>query len=154
MIKQYRPCVGICLINQDGDIFVGERLDRPGAWQMPQGGTDGDDPKVAVIRELIEEIGTNKAEIIGQYPEPLTYDLPEEIAERLWDGQYAGQTQHWFYLRFTGHDSDIDITADETPEFSQWRWMKPDQIMNYIVPFKREIYETVLKRFQILSDNS
>ena len=125
----YRPNVGAVLFNRDGRVFVARRADLPnaegpaGGWQLPQGGIDPDeDPRAAVLRELAEEIGTDRAEIIGEHPEWLTYDLPPELVGVALGGRYRGQTQRWFALRFTGEDSDIRLDADPDPEFDAWRW--------------------------------
>jgi putative (di)nucleoside polyphosphate hydrolase len=144
----YRPCVGIALFNQQGEIFVAERLDNPGAWQMPQGGIDGDEaPEAAVLREMEEEIGTRKARIIGTINEWLYYDIPNHTAQKLWKGKYKGQRQKWVALEFTGEDTDINLGAHHHPEFSQWKWMPLSQLLDYVVPFKRDIYKTVMKEF-------
>ncbi len=148
MTPLYRSGVGIALFNKDGKVFVGERIDTPGAWQMPQGGIDrGEDVKQAALRELEEEIGTNKAEIIRIHPENIRYDLPLELKKKLWGGKYAGQDQAWIAMRFTGQDSDIDITAGDRPEFSAWKWLTLKDTINLIVPFKRETYEKVIVAF-------
>ena len=144
----YRPCVGIMLLNRDGHVFVAKRIDMPSdAWQMPQGGIDrGEDPRAAAMRELEEEIGTAKAEIIAELPEWLDYDLPEELQGRLWGGRYRGQRQKWFAMRFIGRDKDIDI-ATKHPEFSRWRWAEMRELPDLIVPFKRTLYSTLVEEF-------
>jgi putative (di)nucleoside polyphosphate hydrolase len=141
----YRPCVGIMLFNADGKVFVGNRLDQTvESWQMPQGGIDkGETPKEAVLRELKEEIGTKKAEIIAEMEDWVTYDLPEHLVGIAFHGKYKGQRQKWFALRFTGKESDIDLTAHD-PEFSSYRWVSLEELPDLIVPFKREIYQTVI----------
>ncbi|HEU0095318.1 MAG TPA: RNA pyrophosphohydrolase [Rhizomicrobium sp.] len=141
----YRPCVGIMLFNADGKVFVGNRLDQTvESWQMPQGGIDkGETPKEAVLRELKEEIGTKKAEIIAEMEDWVTYDLPEHLVGVAFHGKYKGQRQKWFALRFTGKESDIDLTAHD-PEFSSYRWVSLEELPDLIVPFKREIYQTVI----------
>ena len=111
------------LLNHRGEVLVGRRIDTPGqAWQMPQGGIDaGETPRRAVTRELVEEIGTDKAEIVAESAQWLRYDLPRDLAARMWKGRYRGQEQKWFALRFTGVDGDIDLKASHHPEFSQWK---------------------------------
>ncbi|MEY8118811.1 RNA pyrophosphohydrolase [Falsihalocynthiibacter sp. BN13B15] len=148
--RPYRPCVGVMLVNKDGHIFAGQRNDRPEsgppAWQMPQGGVDkGEAPEVAVLRELWEETGVTKnlVTIEAQTSEWLPYDLPLELSQRLWKGKYRGQEQLWFLMRFNGTDADINIQT-EHPEFSEWRWMAPDELLQSIVPFKRDIYDLVM----------
>ncbi len=150
----YRPCVGIALFNKDGLVFVGQRIDTPGAWQMPQGGIDeGEDIEAAALRELKEEIGTNKAEIIKIADEKLTYDLPDELLGKLWNGQYRGQIQTWVAARFTGEDSDIDLTADDRPEFSSWQWVPLEKTIDLIVPFKTDAYRKVIDMFRSVMIN-
>ena len=141
----YRPCVGIMLFNRDGKVFVGKRIDQTvEAWQMPQGGIDkGETPKEAVLRELLEEVGTAKADIIAELDDWITYDLPEHLIGVAFHGKYKGQKQKWFALRFTGSDGDIDLTAHE-PEFSAFRWVDLKELPELIVPFKRETYKQVI----------
>ncbi len=149
----YRPCVGIMLFNRDGRVFVARRLDMVSeAWQMPQGGIDaGEPPAAAALRELREEIGTGAAEILAETPDWLTYDLPEELIGRLWEGRYRGQRQKWFAMRFLGADADIDI-ATENPEFSEWKWVEPAALPGLIVPFKRALYAELVRRFGHLAE--
>ena len=147
----YRRGVGIMLLNPAGQIFVAQRIDAPGpAWQMPQGGIDkGEAPRAAAMRELEEEIGTAKAEIIGESRDWIRYDLPTEIVPRVWRGRYRGQEQKWFALRFLGDESDIDI-ATVHPEFSAWRWAAFEDLPKLIVAFKRPLYEAVVEEFRDL----
>ena len=149
--RPYRPCVGIMLINRHGNIFGGQRLDsRAEAWQMPQGGIDeGEDVETACFREMREEIGTNKAEILRHHPDWLNYDIPEGLANSLWSGIYRGQTQKWVALRFTGDDADINIQTDE-PEFMSWKWLSPDELIQLAVPFKRDVYTNIMAEFKDL----
>ena len=143
----YRPCVGILLIDNLGKIFVGERLDTPGAWQMPQGGIDDDEtPVEAAFRELKEETGIDAATLLGISAEWRNYDLPPELAATAWGGRFRGQTQLWAAFRFTGTDDEIDI-ATEHPEFGQWKWTGPDTLLEEIVDFKRALYVQVLAEF-------
>lgn len=152
-IKNYRPCVGICLLNKNGQVFVGERIDTPGAWQMPQGGIDpGEDFETAAFRELEEETGLtqDKASILKVAAETITYDLPESLITRLWNGKYHGQEQTWVAMRFTGLDHDICLNAHNPPEFSRWQWVDLPQTLDLIVPFKRETYKQVITLFSDL----
>ena len=145
----YRPCVGLMLINRDGLVLIGERLNAAvGGWQMPQGGIDADEaPHAAAMRELVEEIGTNRAELLAESRCWYAYDLPTEAIPAFHGGRYRGQTQKWFAFRFAGSDADIDIRT-EKPEFSRWRWAEPDEVVGLIVPFKRAVYEAVFDEFQ------
>ncbi|MCB2081819.1 MAG: RNA pyrophosphohydrolase [Rickettsiales bacterium] len=145
----YRPGVGIMLINKDGLVFSAKRIDTSEeAWQMPQGGIDrGETPEEALWRELREETGTNKAEILHVTEDWLYYDFPNELAARLWRGRYRGQRQKWFALRFTGLDADINIET-ERPEFSEWQWVEASLLPDLIVPFKRRLYQAVLEEFR------
>jgi len=147
----YRPCVGIVLVNNSGGIFCGERLDTPGAWQMPQGGIDADEtPETAALRELEEETGVTAdlVTIDGVTPEWLTYDLPDHLVARTWGGRYRGQKQLWYLMRFHGQDSDIDI-GTKHPEFGLWRWSTKAEVIRDIVPFKQDLYREVLQHFVI-----
>jgi putative (di)nucleoside polyphosphate hydrolase len=115
---------------------------------MPQGGIDdGETPAQAALRELHEEIGTDKAEIVLELDGWLTYDLPVEIAKKSWGGRWKGQAQKWFVLRFTGQDSDIRIDT-EHPEFDAWRWVPRHELTQLIVPFKRPVYEALLTEIE------
>ena len=144
----YRPGVGIFLLNAVGEVFVAQRIDtRQEAWQMPQGGIDdGETPRQAALREMAEEIGTNKAEILAESRHWLSYDLPPELVSKVWKGRYRGQKQKWFALRFLGEDSDIDLATPE-PEFLSWRWLPAARLPEMIVPFKRALYRDVLAEF-------
>jgi len=144
----YRLGVGLMLFNRHGLVFAARRLDTAEAWQMPQGGIDeGETPRQAALRELEEEIGTGKAEIIAESRDWLTYDLPAELVGKVWKGRFRGQRQKWFALTFTGEDADINI-ATEHPEFTDWRWVPFDQLVELIVPFKRELYKAVVAEFE------
>ncbi len=150
----YRPNVGAVLFNAAGLILVARRADMPnaegapGGWQLPQGGMDeGEDPAVAVFRELEEEIGTAHAEILAEHPEWLNYDLPAELIGKALGGKYRGQTQKWFALRFLGTDSDIRLDLDPHPEFDAWRWARLAELPGMAVPFKRAIYERLAVDF-------
>ena len=143
----YRPCVGLMVINRDGLIFVGDRLGTVGGWQMPQGGIDrGEQPQEAALRELLEEIGTNRVELLIESSRWYAYDLPRQYVAKFHKGRFRGQTQRWFAYRFLGADSDIDI-ATPHPEFSRWRWAPPEEVVEQIIPFKRAVYQAVFEEF-------
>ena len=134
------------------DDYRAKRIDTPSAWQMPQGGIDkGEAPHETVMRELTEEIGTDRAEIIAETKDWLIYDLPEGLRKKVWGGKYKGQKQKWFAMRFTGTDTDINLTADKHPEFSEWKWTSMDQLVELIVPFKRPLYENIVREFGYLA---
>ena len=146
----YRPCAGVMLVNRDGQVFVGQRLDLTlEAWQMPQGGIDpGEEAEAAALRELREETGIapDKVTLIATAPDELFYDLPPELIGKVWRGRWRGQRQRWFLYRFLGGDGDVDI-ATAHPEFRAWRWSDPADLPAIIVPFKRALYEAVLAAF-------
>lgn len=147
----YRPCVGVVLIDARGMVFAGQRIDSPSpAWQMPQGGIDdGEKPREAAYRELWEETGVtrDKVEFVAKTHGWVTYDLPTELLGKVWGGKFRGQRQKWFLFRFKGTDSDIKI-ASEHPEFSTWRWILADEMVESIVPFKRAVYDQVIRSFR------
>ena len=148
----YRPCVGAMLINVDHKVFVAKRTDSSGDyWQMPQGGIDeGEIPIEALMRELLEEIGTDKVQIIVESKQWRTYDLPNELIGKLWQGKYRGQRQKWFALKFIGEDDDIDIKASEYPEFIDWKWVDMEVAIDLIIPFKRKLYIDIVREFSSL----
>lgn len=150
----YRPNVGAVLFNPAGLILVARRADMAnaegaaGGWQLPQGGMDeGEDPAIAVFRELEEEVGTAQAEILAEHPEWLTYDLPAELLGKALGGKWRGQKQKWFALRFLGTDADIRLDLDPHPEFDAWRWARLAELPAMAVPFKRAIYERLAMDF-------
>ena len=147
----YRPGVGIMLLNRDGLAFVGHRIRMPPnlpRWQMPQGGIDaGETPRQAALRELKEEVGTGRAEILAESRDWFHHDVPDEIAQGMMGGRYRGNRQKWFALRFTGADADIDL-ATEHPEFDAWKWVKPEQLPELVVPFMRRPYLDIPAEFQ------
>ena len=146
----YRPAVGVMLLNREGKVFVGQRLDSTlEAWQMPQGGLDeGEEPLEGALRELEEETGVRAehVEVITRCAEELLYDLPDDLVGKLWKGKWRGQRQIWFLCRFTGTDQDVNIVTPQ-PEFRAWKWADPLELPSMIVPFKKKLYEDVLKAF-------
>lgn len=153
----YRPCVGLAVFNTQGLVFVGRRLGGPEhvdathSWQMPQGGIDeGEDPYEAALRELYEETNIRSIRKLGEVEGWLKYDIPPDIAGQAWKGKYRGQKQKWYALRFTGDESEIDIASPgggHKPEFVEWRWEKLENAPGLIVPFKRQVYEDVVRNF-------
>jgi len=137
------------LLNCEGQVLVGQRIDMPSEhWQMPQGGIDpGEDVRSAAFRELREEIGTDKATILAESEDWLTYDVPPDLKKRLWGGRYRGQSQKWMVMRFTGRDADIDLETHQ-PEFSAWKWVDIETLPDLIVPFKRDLYSLLVARYR------
>jgi putative (di)nucleoside polyphosphate hydrolase len=154
----YRLCAGIALLNAEGRIWVGRRFDElvlqetSKRWQMPQGGIDrNEDPKTAALRELYEETGVHSVKVLSESKKWIDYDLPPEAVGIALQGKYRGQRQKWFAMRFTGDESEIDLTAGgHKPEFDAWRWATATEVLNLIVPFKRPVYEAVITEFESL----
>ena len=144
----YRQGVGIMVLDRRGRVFVGRRIDTTAeAWQMPQGGIDDDeDARDAALRELREETGIDKVEVIAESAGWYCYDLPAELVGKVWRGRYRGQRQKWFVMRFEGDDGDIDIRSAH-PEFEAWKWLPMDKLMDSIVPFKRALYKELIAEF-------
>ena len=153
----YRPCVGMVVLNRQGRVLIGRRTDGPEqvdqvhVWQMPQGGIDeGEDPYPAALRELHEETNIRSVEKLGEIAEWLAYDIPRDIVGQAWKGKYRGQTQKWFALRFTGDEREIDIAhpaGGHKAEFTAWRWEPMQNLPALIIPFKRKVYERVVREF-------
>lgn len=146
----YRENVGVMLVNENGHVFVGQRMDSEvPAWQMPQGGIDkGEDAKSAALRELEEETGVSSdlVTLVAESADWIAYDLPHDIVPRIWKGRFKGQKQKWFLLKFHGSDAQINIEVDHQ-EFSEWRWLPFEDLVNNIVPFKRAVYQQVVEEF-------
>lgn len=143
------------MVNPDGKVFVGKRIDTKEGdwWQMPQGGVDpGEDLADAALRELAEETGVSaeSVSLIGRLDEPMRYDLPEELIGKLWGGQYRGQEQVWFLARFNGAEEELDLDLHSEPEFSEYRWVDPEDLPDLIVPFKKRVYRAVVEGFRAL----
>ena len=157
----YRPCVGVMLLNREGLAFIGRRIegpehvDRTHSWQMPQGGIDpGEEPWPAALRELREETNVHSVVRVGEIAEWLRYDIPRDIVGQVWKGKYRGQTQKWFAMRFTGADSEIDVThpaGAQEAEFGAWRWEPMQNVPELVVPFKRAVYDRVVREFRHLA---
>jgi putative (di)nucleoside polyphosphate hydrolase len=149
--KDYRPNVGMMIINQKKEIFVGKRIDHPSNfWQMPQGGIDTQEiPSIAALREMEEEVGIkkNKVDLLTESKDWYYYSIPSDLAKTLWKGKYKGQRQKWFLYKFKGTDKDINIHT-EHPEFSDYKWVTKDFLVPNIVPFKKKIYEKLLLEFK------
>lgn len=142
----YRACVGIMLINNQGLIFTAERADMPGAWQMPQGGVDkGESLRTAALRELEEEtsVPQNCVKLVKQTTDWVYYDLPDHLLGKVWGGKYRGQKQQWFLMKLTAGDDVINLET-EVPEFCRWKWSNRQELVDEIVPFKRNVYEQVI----------
>jgi 8-oxo-dGTP pyrophosphatase MutT (NUDIX family) len=144
----YRRGVGVMLLNHDNTVFVGQRFDAQGeAWQMPQGGIDeNEEPRDAALRELKEEIGTDRAEFVAESKAWLRYDLPAHLRDR-WNNRWQGQQQKWFVMRFRGTDADINV-ATEHPEFSAWKWVPIELLPDLIISFKRQLYLDLLQELR------
>ena len=154
----YRPCVGLTVFNREGRVFIGRRVNGPEhvdathVWQMPQGGLDpGEDTYDCALRELYEETSIRSVEHLATINDWLTYDIPRAIVGHAWEGKYRGQTQKWFALRFTGKEKEINIASPggggHKPEFVEWRWEPLENLPEMVVPFKRPVYERVVKEF-------
>jgi putative (di)nucleoside polyphosphate hydrolase len=158
-VGNYRPCVGIMLLNADNLVFIGQRRSKRGMetdetaylWQMPQGGIDpGETPYQAAIRELAEETNVTSVALLAEAEDWYSYDLPVDASRKAWRGRYQGQRQKWFALRFTGDEHEINVTAPNggfKPEFETWRWTRMEDLPGLIIPFKRPVYEQVVKTF-------
>lgn len=120
---------------------------------MPQGGIDdGESIEHAAQRELKEETGTDKAEIVYVSDTVLTYELPDHLLGKLWGGRYKGQEQRWVAMKFLGEDRDITLYDKVHPEFSSWKWVPLPEVCDLIVPFKRETYQSVVDEFRPILD--
>ncbi|MEM7428648.1 MAG: RNA pyrophosphohydrolase [Pseudomonadota bacterium] len=155
----YRACVGVMLLNTQGRVWIGRRIPKwhgdqsARLWQMPQGGIDeGETPEEAALRELAEETGASRGTVVGRTQDWLHYDLPDDALGVALKGRYRGQKQHWFAIRFEGSDDDFNINpADHKPEFDQWRWEDIDNLPGLVVPFKRPVYEELVRLFKPLT---
>ena len=159
----YRPCVGLMVLNRSGLVWVGHRIAEPDGemagskklWQMPQGGIDkGEDPIEAARRELYEETGMRTVSPVAEAPDWINYDLPSDLVGIVWKGKYRGQTQKWFAFRFEGDESEIKVNpppGGHEAEFDLWEWRRMDELVDLVVPFKREVYGQVVAAFRHLA---
>jgi putative (di)nucleoside polyphosphate hydrolase len=148
VILPYRSSIGVMLVNQTDKVLIARRIEtKAKAWQMPQGGIDkGESTESAALRELKEEIGTNNVSIIAKTKTPHKYDFPLSLMGRLWKGQYRGQSQIWFLMRFEGQDEEINVHT-EHPEFCEWKWTEINNLIEIAVPFKRNLYKAIIEEF-------
>ena len=139
-----RSGVGIVVLNKDNKVFVAKRIDNPADfWQMPQGGVDkNEDYFKAALRELKEETSIENVDLVKELDEMTTYELPDNLLGIIWKGKYRGQKQKWFLMRFIGNDNEINLKTKH-PEFLEWRWIEIDEITNFVVDFKFEIYQII-----------
>tara|TARA_B100000214_G_scaffold208540_1_gene151258 strand:- start:171 stop:647 length:477 start_codon:yes stop_codon:yes gene_type:complete len=139
-----RKGVGVVLLNSENKVFVAKRIDNPkNFWQMPQGGVDNNEDFLsAALRELKEETSINNVKLIKELDGMTTYELPDNLLGIIWKGKYRGQKQKWFLMRFIGNDNEINLKTKH-PEFLEWRWIEIDEITNFVVDFKFEIYQII-----------
>ena len=145
----YRNGVGIFLLNKEKKLWIGKRIDNnKNFWQMPQGGTDPkESDSEAMMRELKEEIGTNNVKVLSKSKKKLFYDLPQEFINKVWSGKYKGQQQQWYACEFMGSDNEINLNYHK-PEFSEWKWIEPANILDLVIPFKKNLYKKILDAFK------
>jgi len=149
MTLPLRKGSGIMLLNKAGQVFIAKRIDFISlAWQMPQGGIDeGESPQAAALRELEEETSIKSVELIARAKEWHTYRFPPELVSKLWGGQYSGQQQMWFLMRFLGEDDEINLQTAH-PEFNDWKWTSVDDLLEVVIDFKRDLYRAVIEEFK------
>ncbi len=148
-----RDGVGIIVLNNKNQVFVGKRKDNPGdKWQMPQGGVDkGENFIDAMKRELNEETSIKNIRILKEIESMYQYELPENLVGIIWKGKFKGQKQKWFITRFLGEDSEININT-KYPEFVEWKWLEPKKLPEVIVNFKKDLYLNLLKEINLVID--
>ena len=147
-----RTGVGIIVLNNNNQVFVGKRKDNPGdKWQMPQGGVDkGEDFITAMKRELIEETSIKNIKILKEIQNMYQYELPKNLVGIIWKGKFRGQRQKWFITKFLGKDDEINLDTQH-PEFIDWKWINPQDLPEVIVDFKKELYLNLLNEiYQVI----
>ena len=147
-----RTGVGIIVLNNNNQVFVGKRKDNPGdKWQMPQGGVDkGEDFITAMRRELIEETSIKNIKILKEIQKMYQYELPKNLVGIIWKGKFRGQRQKWFITKFLGKDDEINLDTQH-PEFIDWKWIDPKDLPEVIVDFKKELYLNLLNEiYQVI----
>ena len=144
-----RNGVGVVILNNKNEIFVGKRKDNPvNKWQMPQGGVDeGESYLSAMRRELFEETSIKNIKILKEIDGFFEYELPKELIGIIWKGKFRGQKQKWFITKFIGEENEINLKT-KNPEFIAWKWVMPDELPNLIVDFKRNMYLEILKNIR------
>ena len=148
-----RSGVGIIVLNNNNQVFVGKRKDNPGdKWQMPQGGVNkGEDFINAMRRELIEETSIKNIKILKEIQNMYQYELPNNLVGIIWKGKFRGQRQKWFITKFLGKDNEINLDTQH-PEFIDWKWIDPKDLPEVIVDFKKELYLNLLKEINQVID--
>ena len=144
-----RNGVGVVILNNKNEIFVGKRKDNPvNKWQMPQGGVDeGESYLSAMRRELFEETSIKNIKILKEIDGFFEYELPKELIGIIWKGKFRGQKQKWFITKFIGEENEINLKT-KNPEFIAWKWVMPDELPDLIVDFKRNMYIEILKNIR------
>ena len=145
--------VGIILLNDKNNVFVGKRRDNPGEkWQMPQGGVEnGENFLTAMKRELLEETNIKNIKIIKEIKQIYEYELPKNLIGVIWKGKFRGQKQKWFIVRFTGNENEINLNT-KYPEFIEWKWIEANAVTDVIVAFKKNLYLNLLKEIKLVID--
>ena len=150
LFKKYRAGIGIVLVNHKNQVFIGRKRNRTQTfWQLPQGGIElGETPAQAALRELSEETGITHADIVHEIPDWIYYQVPTSIKKSFWKRTFSGQKQKWFLMRFRGTDKEINLKNHSSQEFSAWKWIEFDEILNIAPSFKQESYKKAYDVFK------